>query len=1581
MVIEKQREGTSAWDTITSTGEGSGGLKFDQFFCRVLLLREERPLSPHERLSHVAFLVYAFQSLENNAVRASALRLVSLPLYCSVSPSRLDLELSRRPGLKRAWGRVRQEVADAEAGAGAGAGAHSAGGKRKRPAEDGKAGHASRVPADAAGVAALQRRLDAAALPALLSDFFETLESIPAPPGVMPAGAARYCEAFVSLVCDLLCQLPTRRFLSLLLADCHFVQRCRDSALAARAPDAPTIFSMALHAASRMDAVGARAAHLIDSTSAGARSSAGILGGSILADAGTTAAPVGRALGERTAGAGAVGEMEVDGEEESSGGGEGRLFRQLLDLLSFYAGFEVNEHSGAALTEAEAEGVFASRVGTLQRVAFKLFGKSVPQMREFALAATSVAAHPRTLRSYLGVLPGEALLGLARNLRLLPTAAPAGSPPPRVPLPPLTREFVTHVLLSAHAKRPSAVHAINALPLLPPDSLLWDAALVPAGQRGGEAGLLSPLALPKAGLQYLSPYDYLLRHFHLARLESAYGVRVDLVDAVRRMGGRLALGGERGGGPPSIASTTFTGWARMALPVDGFAVREVLPPKVGFSVPSAVNAEVRLSLARAQGGSRAEWDGLREHDVLFLVAIRPLVPVGRHPDELRDPAVLASFTAAAAAGPAALAALGSAAQSSKGAGRSGPRPLPDEEDFTFPVRYGVTAVRGCEVVEILDEAGEGWGEGGGGARDKGDAPRKSAPAGVRRTLRVRLDPAQFYMDQAAQAGGAGAAVLPGATPSPALYEGFNLLVRRDPRSNNFRAVLETVRDMMNDAAEGAPILPPWLSDIFLGYGDPQRAHYSSWPAEKQANDVDFRDTFLSAAHLVESFPGRAVEFRDEATGDVIPPGSAHPPFRLQFRPDGGVVALPCRPPPPGPFPEDVPRPNAVRFTPKQVEAVRSGLNEGLTLIVGPPGTGKTDTAVQIVTALYHARPRERILLVAHSNQALNDLFMKILGRDVPAHHLVRLGQGERELGVLTGGADFSKAGRMSAFLERRLAALAELERLGSALGAGGDVGYTCETAGYFAASHIAPRVNAFRADLGLPAPAPSDGDAQVAAAARIAYNAAVTAALASAQPASVAAAFPFGPFFASAPGGLEALFGGVDAVADAGAAEACFSHLSALFEEVASYRPLEILRTTRSRQDYTLVQSARIIACTVTHASIHRRRLVALGFGYDSVVMEEAGQVAEVESLVPLTAQAPGPPTTPGGAPTPRLKRVILIGDHNQLPPVVQNGTLAAYAGLDQSLFARLVRLGVPTVQLDLQGRARPTIAALYSWRYSKARGGAGLGDLSRVLSGPEYGTGTGGMADAVALVDVGEFEGRGESTPSPHFYQNLGEAEYVVAVFQYLRLAGWPAASIAMLTTYNGQKALLNDIVRKRCAPYPELFGVPAAVETVDKFQGQQADIVLLSLVRTGSVGHVRDVRRLVVALSRARLGLYVFARADVFAHVHELAPAFAVLTARPPKLRLLVGERQPTTRRADDEPAAWAKHASAGGPSPVTLIEVADVLQMGTIVHGLLAARQAAAQAGPAVAGAPQPEDTSDTSSDESEEEESARPGAEEK
>lgn len=90
----------------------------------------------------------------------------------------------------------------------------------------------------------------------------------------------------------------------------------------------------------------------------------------------------------------------------------------------------------------------------------------------------------------------------------------------------------------------------------------------------------------------------------------------------------------------------------------------------------------------------------------------------------------------------------------------------------------------------------------------------------------------------------------------------------------------------------------------------------------------------------------------------------------------------------------------------------------------------------------------------------------------------------------------------------------------------------------------------------------------------------------------------------------------------------------------------------------------------------------------------------------------------------------------------------------------------------------------------------------------------------------------------------------------------------------------------------------------TVDRFQGQQNDYILLSLVRTRAVGHLRDVRRLVVAMSRARLGLYIFARVSLFQNCFELTPAFSQLTARPLHLHIIPTEPFPTSRKNGERP-----------------------------------------------------------------------------
>ncbi|KAG5937225.1 hypothetical protein E4U53_000048 [Claviceps sorghi] len=819
-----------------------------------------------------------------------------------------------------------------------------------------------------------------------------------------------------------------------------------------------------------------------------------------------------------------------------------------------------------------------------------------------------------------------------------------------------------------------------------------------------------------------------------------------------------------------------------------------------------VKAEISYDVRRLGPHVRREWDSLRPDEVVFLLTVQP------------------------------------------------PSPQPSADGGEFRSEYeklGLVTLRSAEVIQITDDQGRHVRDGG-------------AHLDHRRRLHVKLDPYMYSRDTERTS-----------PNKPDVYGSMNLLLRRGRRENNFKPVLESIRNLVLSEMP----LPTWLHEVFLGYGDPAGANYHN--LSTRIKKLDYRDTFLDWQHLVESLPpGKAVEpAADNASGFgppyVIDEGDKPAEEADGVRPSkkrrrGAESAIKCKvdslkvstynPPNNGPYPTDVPKTNTVRFTPAQVEAIMSGSQPGLTVIVGPPGTGKTDVATQIINNIYHNFPNEKTLLIAHSNQALNQLFAKIVALDIDQRHLLRLGHGEEDLEA---DGNFGKHGRVESFLDNRQLLLHEVARLAATLGAPGAHDNSAETAGYFNKVYVEPAWQRFQQAVG-------SADKTTAA--------------------DLIEAFPFHAYFANAPQPLFPEDSSREQAEEI--AKGCYRHISKVFSELEDIVPFEILRRERERANYLLTNEARIIAMTTTHAAMRRGEIAALGFHYDNVIMEEAAQITEVETFMPLAMQKPIQKQMP-------LKRVVLCGDHFQNSPVIQSLAFRHYANLEQSLFSRLVRLGVPTVNLDQQGRARPSIAKLYSWRYPK------LENLQHVQSQPEFIRANAGFKFDYQFINVPSYKGRGESEPTPHFIQNLGEAEYAVAIYQYMRLLGYPADKISILTTYAGQRALVKDVLAHRCGKKP-IFGMPKAVATVDKYQGEQNDYIILSLTRTSRVGYLRDVRRMTVAVSRARLGLYVLGRREVFEACPELRPAFDILLERPDKLMLVTGEMWPTERaNAEDNSA----------------------------------------------------------------------------
>ena len=111
---------------------------------------------------------------------------------------------------------------------------------------------------------------------------------------------------------------------------------------------------------------------------------------------------------------------------------------------------------------------------------------------------------------------------------------------------------------------------------------------------------------------------------------------------------------------------------------------------------------------------------------------------------------------------------------------------------------------------------------------------------------------------------------------------------------------------------------------------------------RQIKTVDFNDTFLSFDHLRHSFPRYDVKVENQTSDDVKNEVKLIPPFRVTFN-EGSETEKPSIGVEPvvkekrGPYSFNAPKKNNIPFTPTQVEAIRSGINPGLTLIVGPPG--------------------------------------------------------------------------------------------------------------------------------------------------------------------------------------------------------------------------------------------------------------------------------------------------------------------------------------------------------------------------------------------------------------------------------------------------------------------------------------------------------------------------------------------------------------------------------------------------------------------------------------------------------------------
>ncbi|KAJ2782592.1 ATP-dependent RNA helicase [Coemansia interrupta] len=277
-------------------------------------------------------------------------------------------------------------------------------------------------------------------------------------------------------------------------------------------------------------------------------------------------------------------------------------------------------------------------------------------------------------------------------------------------------------------------------------------------------------------------------------------------------------------------------------------------------------------------------------------------------------------------------------------------------------------------------------------------------------------------------------------------------------------------------------------------------------------------------------------------------------------------------------------------------------------------------------------------------------------------------------------------------------------------------------------------------------------------------------------------------------------------------------------------------RHLRHESEMEILRYADVILCTCAGAG--DRRLSK--FQFRTVLVDESTQASEPECLIPLVMGA---------------RQVVLIGDHQQLGPVVVNKT-AASAGLNQSLFERLVFLGLRPHRLVVQYRMHPGLSEFPSNFFYEGSLQNGVTAVERTRS--DIGFPWPNPSKPMMLLSC---NGAEEIASNGTSYINRAEATACEKIVTRMLRAGVTADQIGVITPYEGQRSwIVHHMVLSGALgaePYKDV-----EVASVDAFQGREKDYIIVSCVRNNErqgIGFLSDPRRLNVALTRAKYGVIV--------------------------------------------------------------------------------------------------------------------------
>lgn len=285
-------------------------------------------------------------------------------------------------------------------------------------------------------------------------------------------------------------------------------------------------------------------------------------------------------------------------------------------------------------------------------------------------------------------------------------------------------------------------------------------------------------------------------------------------------------------------------------------------------------------------------------------------------------------------------------------------------------------------------------------------------------------------------------------------------------------------------------------------------------------------------------------------------------------------------------------------------------------------------------------------------------------------------------------------------------------------------------------------------------------------------------------------------------------------------------------------------KALKRQAERELLQAADVICTTCVGAGDPRLS----NFRFRQVLIDEATQATEPECLIPIVQGA---------------KHVVMVGDHCQLGPVVMNKKAAA-AGLNQSLFDRLLKLDHRPFRLRVQYRMHPCLSEFPSNTFYEGELQNGVGTAERQLANVDFPWPNPNKPTFFYICLGAE-----EISSSGTSYLNRTEASNVEKIVTTFLKAGVLPSQIGVITPYEGQRAYVVNYMQRNGSMRSQLYK-DVEVASVDSFQGREKDIIILSCVRSNEnqgIGFLSDQRRLNVALTRAKYGVILLGNPRVLA------------------------------------------------------------------------------------------------------------------